>query len=579
MPDKKDKGQNKVKVSPKPKSLEKDKGKITKDSPESMQTSKVEALKQRIGVSKDKKEEPKNDSEDVKRDEPVKVDLSNQKEIERYSIEAEGIKVDVNIVGNKGMTKTYKVIVPELSKPTLALVDEIKHELISDVKVSAAEILDPKIMGRLKQKFRDKAGELLKEKLPTINDETKELLIGILLHDMLGFGDIEFLLNDGELEEIIINSANEPVRVYHKKFGWLLTDITIETEDQIQNFCNMIARRVGRQITVLNPLLDAHLVTGDRANAVFYPISNKGNTITIRKFARDPWTVTDFITNKTSDPNIFALIWLAIQFEMNVLISGGTGSGKTSFLNVCAPFIPPNHRIISMEDTRELQLPKFLYWCPLTTRQPNPEGKGEVNMLDLLVNSLRMRPDRIILGEMRRKKEAEVLFEAMHTGHSVYATVHADSINETIQRLVNPPIEVPANLLGAVNLNVVMFRDRRRGLRRTYQLGEFVTSEESGKITVKPNIIYRWKPSTDTIVQHAPSTRLFEDLSRHTGLSHNEILKELKIKKNILEYLVKNKMRTLDEVGAVMNKYYLDPDFVVDKVNKNSRPDQLLKGL
>lgn len=498
-------------------------------------------------------------------------------ETEKYEVEADGVKVDVKIMGGKGVTNRYEVIVPELSKPTLALVEEIKHELVTAVSISAAEILDPKIMDSLKQKFNEKACELLKEKLPGIKEETNKFLSGVLMHEMLGFGKMEFLLNDGNLEEIVINSAKEPVRVYHKRYGWLETNIMIETEEKIQNFSNMIARRIGRQITVLNPLLDAHLITGDRANAVFYPISNKGNTITIRKFARDPWTVTDLIVNKTSDSNIFSLIWLAIQYEMNILISGGTGSGKTSFLNVCMPFMPPNHRIISMEDTRELQLPKFLYWCPLTTRQPNPEGKGEVTMLDLLVNSLRMRPDRIILGEMRRKREAEVLFEAMHTGHSVYATVHADSINETIQRLVNPPIEVPANLLGAVNLNVVMFRDRRRGIRRTYQIGEFIASEESGKAIVKPNIIYRWKPSTDSIVQHSPSLRLFEDLSRHTGLSQAEINNDIKTKKRILDYLVKNKVRCLEEVGKVMDRYYLDPDFVADAVNKNSKPEKLIK--
>jgi len=497
-------------------------------------------------------------------------------EIESYKVEADGVNVDVNIVGGKGRSNTYEIVVPELSKPTLALIDEIKRELIAEVKVSAAEILDPKVMDRLKERFKKKASDLLKGKIPRIKEEIKDILIGTLLHEMLGFGEIEFLLNDGNLEEIVINSSNEPVRVYHKKYGWLETRITIETEEKIQNFSNMIARRIGRQITVLNPLLDAHLITGDRANAVFYPISSKGNTITIRKFARDPWTVVDFISNKTSDSNIFALIWLAIQYEMNVLISGGTASGKTCFLNVCMPFIPPNHRLISIEDTRELQPPKFLYWCPLITRQPNPEGKGEVTMLDLLVNSLRMRPDRIILGEMRRKKEAEVLFEAMHTGHSVYATVHADSINETIQRLINPPIEVPKNLLGAVNLNVVMFRDRRVGIRRTYQIGEFITSEESGRTIVKPNLLYRWKPSTDTILKHSPSIRLFEDLSRHTGLSQAEINDDIATKKKILDYLVKNKMRSLEKVGKVMNMYYLDPDFVTGVVNKNSNPDNLL---
>lgn len=500
-----------------------------------------------------------------------------EQETDKYIVEADGVKVDVRIVGGKGKSNVYDLIVPKLSKPTSALVDEIKQELVTEVKVSAAEILDPKVIDKLKQKFKEKAGELLKKKLPKLREETKIFLVGTLLHEMLGFEKIEFLLNDGELEEIVITSANEPIRVYHKKYGWLETNITMQTEDKIQNFSNIIARRVGRQITVLNPLLDAHLVTGDRANAVFYPISNKGNTITIRKFARDPWTVTDFITNKTSYSNIFALIWLVIQYEMNMLISGGTASGKTSFLNVCMSFIPPNHRLISIEDTRELQLPKFLYWCPLTTRQPNPEGKGEVTMLDLLVNSLRMRPDRIILGEMRRKKEAEVLFEAMHTGHSVYATVHADSVNETIQRLINPPIEVPPSLLKSVNLNVVMFRDRRRGIRRTYQIGEFITSEESGKVIVRPNILYRWKPSTDNMVQHSPSSKLFEELSRHTGLSQSEINKDVQQKKKILDYLVKNKVRSFNDVGMVMKQYYLDPDFVIDVVNKNSKADKLLK--
>ncbi len=497
-------------------------------------------------------------------------------EIDRYEVTADEIKAEVRILGGKGIMNTYNLIVPTVSKPTMALIEELKQELIMNVKVSAAEILDPKIMNKLKQKFKEESQQMLKKKVPTLDEDARNFLVGILLHDMLGFGKTEFLLNDGDLEEIIINSATEPVRVYHKKFGWLETNISIESEDKIQNFSNMIARRVGRQINTLNPLLDAHLITGDRANAVFYPIANKGNTITIRKFARDPWTVTDFITNRTSNADIFALIWLAMQYEMNIIISGGTGSGKTSLLNVCMPFIPPNQRIISIEDTRELQLPKFLYWCPLTTRQPNPEGKGEVTMLDLLVNSLRMRPDRIILGEIRRKTEAQVLFEAMHTGHSVYATIHADSTKETIQRLINPPISVPKNLLSAVNLNVVMFRERRRTLRRVYQVGEFVVGEEAQNISVKQNVLFRWKPSNDSIVQHSPSVRIYEDLSRHTGLSESEIKKDLEGKKKVLSYMVKNKIRSLNEVGKVMKDFYLDPNGVVDAVEKNVHPEKIL---
>ncbi len=497
--------------------------------------------------------------------------------LEEYEVEADGVVVKVRILGGKGIQTTYQLEVPQSSPVTVALLERVRHEIVTEVTVTTQEILDPKVINKLKEKFKAKAESILSQKITNISPTTKTFLIGTLLQEMIGLGKIEYLLNDPGLEEIIINSAEEPVRVYHKRYGWLLTNLQVESEAQIQNYANIIARRVGRQITTLSPLLDAHLVTGDRANAVLYPISNKGNSITIRKFARDPWTVTDMIVNKTCDANLFALIWLAIQYEMNILISGGTGSGKTSFLNVCMAFVPPNHRVISIEDTRELQLPEFLYWAPLTTRQPNPEGKGEVTMLDLLVNSLRMRPDRIILGEMRRKAEAEVLFEAMHTGHSVYATVHADSINETITRLINPPLDVPPNLLVAVNLNVVMFRDRRRGIRRVNQVGEFLTAEEVGKITVKPNILYRWKPTTDTIVAFQESVRFFEDLNRHTGLSLPEINKDIAAKKEILEYLVKNKIRDIHSVGKVINKYYLDEESIVKHVQSNKSPDELLK--
>jgi archaeal flagellar protein FlaI len=218
-----------------------------------------------------------------------------------------------------------------------------------------------------------------------------------------------------------------------------------------------------------------------------------------------------------------------------------------------------------MEDTRELMLPEFLYWCPLVTRTPNPEGKGEVSMLDLLVNSLRMRPDRIVLGEIRRQKEAEVLFEAMHTGHSVYSTVHADTANETIRRLTNPPISIPPSMLNNVNLNVVMFRDRRRGFRRVTQLAEFMPSRDG----VTANILYRWIPERDEFTTHNKSMVFFDELSRNTGLSLDDIEKNLKEKKDLLEWLIKNKIRDLRSFGEVMNLYYTNKKLLIDSIKNN----------
>lgn len=483
--------------------------------------------------------------------------------LEQYTVTADNISITIRITGGPGLSPRYEIIYPSFSPATQALLDDIKIKLITDVKVSTREILDPKTIASLKKRFYSKTETLLAPKLPTMPKEQKANLIATLIHDMLGLGKIEFLLNDTFLEEIVVTSSKEPLRVYHKKYGWLETNIVLETEEQILNYSNIIARRVGRQITTLTPLLDAHLVTGDRVNAVLYPISNKGNTITIRKFARDPWTVTDFISNKTVSSQLMAVIWLSMQYEMNILVSGGTASGKTSFLNIIMPFIPSNQRIISIEDTRELTLPKFLYWCPLTTRLPNPEGRGEITMLDLLVNSLRMRPDRIILGEMRRKAEAEVMFEAMHTGHSVYATVHADSLNETVRRLINPPIEVPKNLLSAVNLNAVMFRDRRSGRRRIFQTGEFIVSDKGD---VRTNLVYRWDPISDKIIEHSKPVRLFEDLGRFTGLNQNEINADIKEKSNILDYLVKYNIRDVESVGRIMREYYLDKETILKMI-------------
>ncbi len=496
---------------------------------------------------------------------PTKQPTKQKGVLETYEIEVDKAKVKVEIK-REASNITYTLHTPEIGIATAFLLEEIRNELVSATTISMKEITDPAAFNTIKQRFMQEASSLIQENLPNINPKIKEFLVGKLMQDMLGLGEIEFLINDLNLEEIVILSSKEFVRVYHEKYGWLPTNLKIAKEDEIINYSNIIARRVGRQITVLTPLLDAHLVTGDRVNAVLYPIATKGNTITIRKFARDPFTIIDLINNKTCSLDIAAMLWLAIEYEMNILISGGTASGKTVLLNCCMPFIPPNHRIISVEDTRELMLPDFLYWTPLVTRTPNPEGKGEVSMLHLLINSLRMRPDRIVLGEMRRKEEAMVLFEAMHTGHSVYATVHADSAAETISRLTNPPIEVPPNLLKAVNLNVVMFRDRKKGIRRILQIAEFEASQDRAEA----NILYRWIPEQDKIIKHSESSRFFEDISRNTGMPQTELDKNLEEKKKILSWLIKNKIRDLNDFGKVMNFYYTNKELLIKFINKNN---------
>ncbi len=299
--------------------------------------------------------------------------------LESYKIEADGVPGQVNIIKKPGeFVPIYELILPKFEEATIAILDAIKAKLITVVRVKPQEILDPRIMEELKKRFFEKAFELIEKEFPNVSREEKEIFAGTLVHEMLGLGDIELLLVDENLEDIVINNSQEPLWVYHRKYGWLKTNVKLESDLQIYNYAALIGRRVGRSITSLNPLMDAQLTSGDRVNATLFPISTKGNTISIRKFARRPWTITDFIKINTISEEVAAFLWLAIQYELNMIISGGTGTGKTSFLNVLTTFIPPNHRVISIEDTREIRLPDFLHWVPMTTREPNPEGKGEV---------------------------------------------------------------------------------------------------------------------------------------------------------------------------------------------------------
>lgn len=491
----------------------------------------------------------------------------SEKVINSYYVKSENIKVKVEIKQVPGeFTLIYNLAFPKFDKATRALIDDVKTNIVATTPLPTGKLLDAKLIMILKKEFREKAETILDKEIPDLEANKREFVLAIIINEMLGLGPIEFMLNDIYLEDIVVNSPDEPVWTYHKSYGWLKTNLSIPENAEIQNYASIIARRVGRQITNLDPILDAHLITGDRANATLSPVSSEGNTLTIRRFRREPWTIVDFIKNKTLNSEVAALIWFAMESEMNIIISGGTASGKTSLLNVCLPFIQPNHRIVSIEDTRELQLPKFLHWVPLVTREPNPEGKGEVSMLDLLVTSLRMRPDRIVLGEVRRENEAQVMFEAMHTGHAVYSTVHANTSNETLRRITSPPINIPVQMMEAVNMNIVMFRNRRTGIRRIIEIAELIPEREE----IRSNILYRWRSAEDNMESRSDSIRLMDDLALHNAMTKVEIATELEKKKMVLDWLVKRDYRDMQTVGSVTAQYYMDPQKVISAAKNNA---------
>ncbi|MFH1255980.1 MAG: ATPase, T2SS/T4P/T4SS family [Candidatus Diapherotrites archaeon] len=499
--------------------------------------------------------------------------------LESYNLNVDFVEADVRILRSpEDLRPFYEINFPVLASYTKIFLEGLRESIAEKIPVDISDVTDAVKGKQLKERFFATAKKELEEFFPTGDKKLIDMLAGSLLHSMYGLGKLELLMADNLLEEVAINSSKAPVTVYHRKFGWMKTNQFLESEEEIANYSSQIARKVGREITNLSPILDAHLLTGDRVNATLFPITSFGNTITIRRFSRRPWTMVDFIGSAhTMSIEMAALLWLAIQYELNIVVAGGTASGKTSALNSLAAFMPSYHRIISIEDVREITLPDYLQWnwLPMTTRNPNPEGLGEVSMLDLLLSSLRMRPDRIILGEIRRQKEAEVLFEAMHTGHSVYSTLHANSAQQVLRRLIEPPISIPPLEVEALDLVLVQFRDRRTNVRRTYEIAELESGVSGEQLNI--NTIYKWSPRDDSWDKVNEPRRLMQQLNMHTGMTTQEIGKDVLQRAEILQWMLESNLSDVNEVGKVMKLFYAEPEAVIAAAEKGIEPKKLLE--
>jgi archaeal flagellar protein FlaI len=479
-----------------------------------------------------------------------------------YNLNANGLPVEVNIRQTNDFVPLYDVKFPGIGDATKLLLLSMRNDLLTMVNIDISKIQNQEYMNELTRKVLSSSAVLIDKFLPGTNEYTRNLLCSYLRNMMLGLGDLEAPLSDENLEELAVNGSREPLWVFHKKMGWCRTNIRLPSEEVVYDLSEMIGRRVGREINNLAPLMDAELTDGSRVNATLFPISQVGNTITIRKFEKNPWTMPALVANGTISPQIAGLIWLCIQSEVSLLISGGTASGKTSFLNASSIFFPASRRIISVEETRELTLPKFYQWVSMITRNPNPEGKGEVKLYDLMVNALRQRPDIMLVGEVRTGKDAETLFEAIHTGHAVYGTVHADNAQDTIVRMTNPPIATPKIMINAMGGIIVAFRHRSRGIRRILEFAEIMRTGDA-------NTLYRWSMRNDTFNQVGDMLRLQEIIGLYSGLNMKEIDDEIAEKAKVLLWMVKHKVTMVDDAAYVVAHYYKNREKIMDVVKSD----------
>jgi flagellar protein FlaI len=379
-----------------------------------------------------------------------------------------------------------------------------------------------------------------------------------VVSEMVGYGLIDALVKDDRLEEIMIIGPNVPVFVFHRKYDMMITNVEFSSDNEIQDLVNRIAREVGRRVDISSPLLDARLPDGSRVNATIPPASVSGSTLTIRKFRADPYSIIDLVRYNTISTEVAAFLWLCVDGmntqPANILISGGTSSGKTTLLNVLCSFIPANERVISIEDTSELNLP-LRHWIRLEGRPPGLEGRGEITLDILTKNSLRMRPDRIIVGEVRHD-EAFSLFTAMNTGHDgSMGTIHANTAAETLIRVTSPPMNVPEAMLSGLNFVIVenLFHSSQKGsFRRVTELAE-VTGVIEGKPHTQP--IFTWDPVRDEFVRSNVPVKYLDRLASLTGKSVSDLEAELRKRERFIQGLIDRDVHDMKVIADLAQEF------------------------
>lgn len=479
------------------------------------------------------------------------------------------IKKQFDSIGsNFDIVPQYNVFKQKYSSEEKLLLSELRENLV-DLAISSDESLqvnEDKLLNDIKNFLFAKLANNSQNN--AISNEYLDNLARKLFQDLVGYGEIDPLIRDDNLEEIMVIGIDKPVFVYHREYGMMKTNILFKDAGEVMNLIDSIARQINRRIDQESPILDGRLPDGSRVNATIPPISADGPSMTIRKFKRDPLTIIDLINSKTISVELAAFFWLCFDGlgvkSANAIISGGTSSGKTTTLNALSSFINPKERIITIEDTLELQIPHE-HVIRMETRPPNVENRGELTMNDLVKNSLRQRPDRIIVGEVRGS-EAITLFTALNTGHSGFGTLHSNDARETITRLTNAPMSVPNIMISAIDFIIMqnrIYRSDGVSFRRISEVAE-VSGIEEGVIQL--NKIFEWDPQSDTIKNVGITSKTLTEIANVSGNSLNSLYNEIKNREIVLQHMVDQNIRSIRDVSTVLEMYYLDSQKVLNRI-------------
>jgi len=468
------------------------------------------------------------------------------------------LKATVHIYYDKRTNKViYEVEEPKLNKEL--------EENLNFIKKGFIYVFEKTEIAKGKEKETIERGlKLISRKYSIkLTDEEFEILRYYLIRDYLGLEKIESLMHDPYIEDISCDGLGVPIFVNHLKYGSLETNIVFNDLDLLNSFIIKLAQKANQEISLAKPILQGALPDGSRVEAIYgKEVSQKGSSFTIRKFRADPFTPIHLMDFGTLPAFTLAYLWIAIENKMSILVSGGTATGKTTMLNALSLFIPPTAKIVSIEDTPEINLPHE-HWLPLVARESSE--KSQVTMFDLLKASLRERPEYIIVGEIRGK-EAYILFQGMATGHAGLGTVHSENFDDLVNRLTIQPISLPINLLTEVDIVLFqrLIKVKNNLVRRTGEVVEILNYIPTQK-RLETNDFVTYKPHNDTFSFNERSG-VINNLIQKRGGDEDSLWKEIEKRRRILDRMYQKGIKEYKDVSYLIKAYYKDPANIFDTI-------------
>ena len=513
-----------------------------------------------------KKDENPKKEEKIEEKEKIKIDPNKKIVSEKTGFGYKGLGSRKILFDDD--TKQYLYCVYE---PVLDLKDKlIKNKLIHYFRIRAeVDIFEFDMFQKHKQ-LENSLNDLIKENNIIVSPQSKDKIFYYIFQEFLGYGKIDIMMNDDEIEDISCDGQDIPIFIYHKTYENIKSNVKYTDKEELDSFVIKLSQLCGKQISVYEPVVDGKLEDGSRLQTTLGKTITKYSTFTIRRFRKDPLTPVDLIENNTMSIEMAAYFWLAIEKGASILFCGGTASGKTTMLNALSLFLPNTFKIVSVEDTREINLPHE-NWIAGTTRtgftttDKNKSGK-DIDMFDLIRVALRQRPRAIIVGEVRGK-ETYSLFQAMTTGHLSYSTVHASDMHSLIQRLESPPINLPRALLTALDIIVFLNNLTIKGkpVRRITNVTEIIKldPETNRLVTISP---FYWISELNDTFRDTKGSKILKKIRLENMWDEDSLNKELNNRIKVLEMMMKNKKRSYLEVGKIITEYNNNPKKVLKMV-------------